>query len=148
MPDHDLRAGVGRDPEHVGIGQAARHVVDDGRAGGDRALGDIGAIRVDAHECGAVCEAFDHGQDPSQFFVRPHGVRSGPRRLASDVEDRRPLGDERMALRHGRVVVEELAPVAERVGRDVDDAHDLDHGCPRPATVGSSVALFCTPMIT
>ena len=51
---------------------------------------------------------------------------SAPRagRLAADVEDVGALGDQRARVLDGAVEGEPLAAVGERVGRDVEDAHD------------------------
>ena len=53
--------------------------------------------------------------------------------FTADVEDVRPVGLQRQAMRDGRGVIAELAAVGEAVRRDVDDAHDRGRTRSSPA---------------
>src|SRR5689334_9931912 len=53
------------------------------------------------------------------------GDVAGPGRLSADVEHVRALGGHAGALRDGSLDVVAEPVAAERVGRDVDDAHDI-----------------------
>ena len=109
---------------HGGVGEAAADVVDEHGAGGEGGVRDLGAGGVDADGEPGVGERLDDGQDAAQLLLQRRPAGAGAGRLAADVEDvgtvrgeREPAGD--------RVAGLEPPPaVAERVGGDVDDAHD------------------------
>ena len=68
-------------------------------------------------------QTLEHGQHALQFLVRVDALGAGTRRLAADVDDRR-AALEHLRRRGHRVIRAEMdAPIRERVGRDVDDAH-------------------------
>src|SRR5690606_9338120 len=125
---------------------AARDVVHDRGARLDRALCDLRAVRVDRQDGSVAREALDHGDDARQLLLGSDGLGSRTRRLAADVEDRGAQVGEVARVRDRRLGAEVLAAVAERVGRRVDNAHDLDHAS-RPFTCGWPVCAFCTPMM-
>ena len=72
----------------------------------------------------APAQRADDRDDAAQLLVDRH--RLGPRtgRLAADVEDVGTLGDEHARVFDGAIEREPLTAVGERVGRDVEDAHD------------------------
>src|SRR5207253_10793604 len=53
-----------------------------------------------------------------------YGVRTGPRRLAADVDQVRPHVDEIEAMAEGGLGVEVATAIGERVRGDVEDPHD------------------------
>ena len=71
-------------------------------------------------------EALDDRDDAAQLLLGGHRRGAGARGLAADVDDRGALLDEPARVADGRRVVVERAAVGERVGRDVDHAHDLE----------------------
>ena len=102
MADCDLGVAGGDHVEDARVLEAARDVVDDPHAGGDRALRDLGAVGVDAHDGAVGCERLDHGEHASQLlFSAPTGWAPGSGRLSADVE-------------HGRALLAQLAPVRDR----------------------------------
>ena len=113
------------EPAIAGVGQAAADVVDEHRAGGERRVGDLGAHGVDADDDPGGGERRDDGQDagaaPPPASTRP---APGPGRLAADVDEVGAVGERGRA--RGATAASassHSAAVAERVGRDVDDAH-------------------------
>ena len=131
--DDDARAGLGDHTGHAGVALQAPDVVDDAGAEPRRLAGHLGLARV--HGDGRVefgCERRDHRGDPPQLLPGVDRRMTGPRRLAADVDDRRALRRQgfRVGDRGGRVGVQ--AAVRERIGRDVDDAHQRR----RPAEAG------------
>ena len=98
--------------------------------GRERGAGD-GRLRGVDRDPGAgagLQQPFDHRQHAPQLLVRATGSAPGPGRLAADVEDRGALLLQRKAVLDRRARVEEEAAVGERVGRDVDDAHEREAG--------------------
>ena len=68
------------------------------------------------------------GSDPVQFLLDADRRRTGPRRLAADVDDGRPLLAHAQARINGGCAGEMPAAVGKRVGRDVQHAHDGRYG--------------------
>ncbi len=64
------------------------------------------------------------GRHPAPLGLRGDGSRAGTRRLSADVEHARTLLGEAERLGDRLRWVEEMPAVRERVGGDVDDAHD------------------------
>ena len=100
---------------HLRVRQAAADVVDDRCAGSDGRLGDRGPHRIDGDRRPGVGERGDDGDDPAQLLGLDRSGRPGTGRLAADVEDVRPFGEQEHPALDGRVRVEPLAAVAERV---------------------------------
>ena len=69
-----------------------------------------------------------HRQHSTQLLLGGTGSAPGPGGLAAHVEDVRPLSGEPQAVLDRRAGLEKPAAVGERVGRDVDDAHQLERG--------------------
>src|SRR5207302_239676 len=72
-------------------------------------------------------ERFDDGKDPPALFLLGHRIGPGPRGLTTDVDDVGALRDQLVSARDRVGMVEIAAAIGERVGRDVDHAHDLHH---------------------
>jgi hypothetical protein len=109
----------------------AGDVVHDACARCERGLRDGGLARVDREGRGQLLrERLDHRAGALDLERGRHFLRAGPRRLAADVEHVRAGRDERPRGRHGRTEVgparrrEQPAAVRERVGRQVQHAHD------------------------
>ena len=65
------------------------------------------------------------GSTRRELLVLGQRRGAGPRRLAADVDDVGPLArPSRSRVRDGAVDVEVEPAVSERIGRDVEDAHD------------------------
>jgi hypothetical protein len=75
----------------------------------------------------SAARAATTGSTRSLLLGRVDALRAGPGRLAADVEDVGARRAQREAVRDRGLGVEVAAAVAERVGRDVDDAHDEGH---------------------
>ena len=124
---------IATQPTQVGgdLPQRGAHIVDDGRPGRDRGPGNLGATGVDGDAGAKAVEGgdrLDHGDHTGQLLVDRHrgSARSG--RLAPHVDEGRSLVHKAARLGHRGVEIDIAAAVAERVGRDVQDAHDLgDH---------------------
>ena len=63
-------------------------------------------------------------EDPALLFVRVDRRGERPGRLAADVDDGRTGGDQNEPVGDGGLVIEVAPAVGERIGSDVDDAHD------------------------
>ena len=89
---------------------------------------DLGPAGVDAHQQAVGDERRDHR--PDAIDLRVAGDRLGARagRLTADVDDQRTLRREPAAVGDGAGRVEVAPAVAERVGRDVHDAHHRGRG--------------------
>jgi hypothetical protein len=103
----------------------ARHVVDDRRPLAQRPLGHQRRRRVDRRARAQLARHVAHrAEHPPALLGRVDRARARPRRLAPHVDHVGPLAHQlvgpRPPLRLGRVP----PPVAERVGRHVQHAHD------------------------
>ena len=91
VSEHDVRRRAGDGGEHVRVGEAARHVVDDPGAGLDRGERRRGVHRVDADDGAGVGERPHDRQHPLLLDGHGDALRARPGRLAADVEQlRRP----------------------------------------------------------
>ncbi len=107
-------------------GQGA-YVVDDVRAGGNRGAHHLGLAGVDRNEHGGLApQIFDDRDDALELHGEFSRLRAGPRRLATDVDDARALGDHAPRMRQRRRAIRVAATVGEGIRRDVEHAHD--HG--------------------
>src|SRR5699024_11403438 len=75
--------------EDGGIGLSGGDIVDDVGTGGQGLPRDSGAHRVDADHRAGGGELTDDGHDAAQLFVLIDADGPRPRRLASDIEDRK-----------------------------------------------------------
>jgi hypothetical protein len=122
---HQAKIGAGGS-DHAGqLGVAAEcgHVVHELGAELGRPAGNLGLGRVD-RDRNLALERLEHGHDPPQLLVERHALGTGPRRLPTDVHDPRPLVHHAPRSRNGVTRVEVDTAVRERVGCDVDHAHD------------------------
>ena len=116
---------VGRDPgHHLGVGQAARDVVDDGGPRLHRCPRDRGPHRVDGDDRALGGQRRDERDDAAQLLLDRRALGSGSRRLTAHVDDVGAGRHDVAAVRDGGVRLEPLPAVGEGVGRHVDDAHD------------------------
>ena len=95
-PVHDdvRRPGVGHDPRHARVGQAAAHVVDHVRAGRQGGGSHRGPHRVDADDHALGGQRPHDGQHPAQLLLGVDPLRARPGRLAADVDEVGAVGDE------------------------------------------------------
>ena len=122
---HDIRHAGRRDEAgHLGVGQAAAHVVDQPGARFQGPLGHLGAHRVHADRDACRGQATDHGSDPAQFLFGGDALRARAGGFPAHVHDVRALGQEFQAVMDPGLRPEPLAPVREGVGGDVHHAHD------------------------
>src|SRR5690606_36517107 len=84
---HVRHAGGGDHTGHLGVGQAAAHVVHQGRAGLDRDLGHLGAHRVHAHRDALGDEGADHRLDAADLLLQRHPGGAGAGGLTAHVDD-------------------------------------------------------------
>ena len=118
-------AAVGDDAGHLGVAPQRGHVVDEGGAGGRARLRRPAAFEVSIESRARLPVRASPSITGStrRSSLGVHGLGARTRRLAADVEDRRALCLELEAVGDRRRGIEVQAPVGERVGRDVDDAH-------------------------
>ena len=114
----------------VGIAEAGDVVADD-RARRARGVEHRRAPGVDRQrhvEAGA--QRLDRGDDAVELLVLAD-LGTGPGLHAADVEQVGAVGDELLGPAHERVERPRRAPVVERIGRAVQDAHhdDARRGC-------------------
>ena len=117
-------AGLGDDRRHRGIGEARRDVVDDLGAGLDR--GRAVAARIVSTLTRMPRAASSRMTGTTRRSSSSGSTRAAPGRVDSPPtsSDVGAVGDEVEPVRDRGLGVEPPAAVAERVGRDVDDAHD------------------------
>jgi len=58
-------------------------------------------------------QRFEHGEDPGRLFFRRHGVGTGTRRLAADIEDIGAVGEQGAAMGDGGPMRAMLSAVVE-----------------------------------
>lgn len=106
--------------------QKSRDVVDDFRAGGEGELGDARFAGVDGKgdvELG-VAEDFDGGDDAREFLVGADFGGAGAGGFATDVEQIRAVRNHFSRASEESLGAWVRAAVGERVGGDVENAHD------------------------
>ena len=85
----------------------------------------VSALRVSTETRHVVGQRLDHRQHPPLLLGRLDRLGARPGRLAADVDDGGPRGEQVQPVGDGARRLEPASPVGERIGRDVDDAHDL-----------------------
>ena len=70
----------------------------------------------------------NHRQDARELFVGAHRLGARPRRLAADIDQIGAVGLHADAFIGGRRRIEARAALGERIGGDVQDAHDEASG--------------------
>src|SRR5262249_40018468 len=118
----EIGIGPRDDARELWIAPERGHIVDEHRAAFESFPGH-GCLRRVNREWEPV-EPVEDGHVTPQLLVGRDAFGAGPRRLAPDVDDRRPLLDHATRRRSRRVGVEVDAAVGERVRRHVQDAHD------------------------
>jgi hypothetical protein len=101
--EHPRAARVGHHPHHVGVREAARHVVDDRGPRRERGRRDARPGRVDGHRDTLGGEDLDHGHDPCPLGGRVDTLSTRPGRLAADIDERRTVCAHLNRVGHCRV---------------------------------------------
>src|SRR5690606_29228556 len=83
---------------------------------------------VDGDRDAGLDERLDDRDGPLELLDRWDPAGSRPGRLATDVDDVGTLGEEVASMGGGILRIEPESAVAERVGRDVENAHDEGPG--------------------
>src|SRR5439155_10028746 len=105
-----------RDETHHRRVSHAGDVVHDRRARLDGVRSDGRFHRVDGEgHLDLFGKTAEHRADPTPLFLGRYGVRTGPRRLAADVDQVRPHVDEIEAMAEGGLGVEVTTAIGERV---------------------------------
>ena len=129
-PVHDDERNLRRRDkgQHLRVGEPPADIVDERRSGGERSARDLRPHRVDRHSGSLGGQRRHDGNHPTQLLVDAGTRRPRPGGLTPDVEQVGPVGEQAACVRDRRVGLEPLTAVAERVGGDVDDAHDQRSG--------------------
>ena len=108
-------------------------VVDEVGSGGDRGPCRPGVPGVDGDADAAppapLGDGLDDGNDPALLLGLGDRIGTGPGRLTAHVDDRGALVDHLVGAGDGVGDREVTTTIGERVGRDVQDAHDDGNGC-------------------
>ena len=116
---------VGDDPRELRLDREAGGIVDDFHAEFQRALGDLGLIRVHRdRDRQPVFQALQHRDQAAELFGRGDARRARLGGFGADVDDVGAHLFEFDGAREGAVRVGILAAVGEGIGRDVEDAQD------------------------
>ncbi len=109
-----------------GAGEAQRAcVVDETGADIHRRPHHLGPAGVDGYGyCNRVSHRLDDGHDAVDLFLPSHRWRAGARGLPADVDDSGTFGHHALGVPQRSVAGEEAAAVGERIGGDVEYAHD------------------------
>ena len=133
-PEHVHQAApdpvIGHQAGHRWIGAKRGDVVDQRRSGRDRGLGhlDLGGVDRQRDTEARGAQAAKHGHDALAFDGAGHLLGAGAGGLPAHVDDVGALAGELAPVRHRGVRGQEESPVGERVGGDVEHAHDLELG--------------------
>ena len=123
MHDHQPRIAIERHLLHGWVGEAG-HIVDDRSARFHGTAGHFGMTRIRRYAQALGDEALDHRADAPPFLRRIDLGSSRARRFAAHVDDGGAIGCHLLRMRHRRLHIGEISPIGERVGRDVQNAHD------------------------
>ena len=126
MHDHQAAIAFGRNVDHRGIGEAG-HVVDDGGAGFEAGARHRGVTRVDAHADALGRKCAHHVEHAGELLLGAHRRGAGTRRLPADVDDAGALLHHAAGMGERFVQTLMRSPVGERIGRNVQDAHQRGH---------------------
>ncbi len=149
----DDRAAPRRDQgERGGVESQRRDVVDQHRASVERGGHHRGLARVDRD--GNAVQPGEDRRDTGEFVFDRDFIGTRPGRFAAEVDDARPRRHHRARRRDRVGTAGPQRAVAEAVGGDVDDAHDVRpvesqagdgraRGDQRVAQAGDAVAGFC-----
>ena len=126
-------AGVHQDVRHLQLGGGFNHfvayvqtghVVDDVGTGGDGGAGGLRVHGVHADGGAHLRDCLDDGQDAALFLLHADAHGTGAGGLTANVDNGGALGNHAGGVGDGVDGGVVLAAVAERVGGDVQDAHD------------------------
>ena len=108
--DH-AAVGLRADVDDFRFESQAGNVVDDVRSGGECLPGHFGLCRVDRDQpVGLLSDLRDDIHDSAKFFGDRDPFSVGPRRLAADVEDVRPVFGEFQGMIDRRISFQEAEP--------------------------------------
>jgi hypothetical protein len=109
----------------LGLPRQRRDIVDNDGTVLERLLGNFHLVGVDRDgNRQPSLQLLQHRHEPPQFLASVYALRPRSRRLGADVDDVCSLTLHLHGASHGRVRICEVAAIGERVGRDVQDAHD------------------------
>ena len=128
LPPHVIQdqtgIAVGGHFRDLGIESETARVVDYIDAEFEGALRDLRLVGIERKwDLQFVAQALEHRYEALPFFVRRNALRPGFGRFGADVDDVCTLLFEFESAGVGAIGVVITAPVGERVGRDVEDAH-------------------------
>ena len=122
--DDDHATGVlGHKLNHLRVGEPG-NVVYDRSTHAHGGLRDLDMARVYRHDGPLGGERPNDRQHAASLLVGIHRAKTGTRRLPTHIDDVGSGIEHGQAVRDGRIGIEVLAPVAKRIGRDVEHAHD------------------------
>ena len=110
--------------QHVRIGAATAHVVDDDSTGRHAGRGNLRAHGVDAHLHPVGDQGLHDGKHTITLLLDGDASGTGPSRLPADIDKVGPLRTQSTTALDGARRVGPAAPVGEGIGSDVEDAHD------------------------
>ncbi len=109
------------------VGQRA-DIVDDSSADVQSAGHRLGVAGVDGNGRALLGECGDDRENAGLFDTRGHWRGAGAGAFAADVQDGGALFQHAFGAGNGHIGVEVVSAVAEAVGRDVQDTHDVRTG--------------------
>ena len=116
--------------KHVGVKESSGDVVDDGGAFVDAGFCDGFPEGVDRDDDlrELPFKGFQHGDDPFHLFLLGSDAVVWPCGASAEVDDVGTLAEHLFTMLESCIHAVILSPVGERVGRDVEDAHDGREG--------------------
>jgi hypothetical protein len=100
-------------------------IVDDFGAEFEGAFGGLGLVGIDGNrDAELLAQPLENGNNAAEFFFRGDGLSAGFGGLAADVDDIGALLFHLHGAGESEIGVKVFAAVRERIGRDVEDAHD------------------------
>ena len=126
LPMHEAYAlaTVGHHGQHVWVGEATRHIVDDLRARFHSGSSHLGPHCVHADPHSRLREFSHYGNDAALFRRGVDTLRTWAGGLPADVNNVCPLSQELTGVIDGHVLVEVAASVGKRILRNIDNSHD------------------------
>ena len=138
---HQNQAAItrGDEREHRGIVGPRGDVIHGVGTGLERRFGDGRSRGIDGdHDLtglGMLPKPFDHGDDAANLLLNPDRRRTGPSRLAADIQYPRPLSHHFHARVHGVCGIKMNAAIRKAVGCDVENSHETP-GLKRQRLIG------------
>src|ERR1700676_210116 len=111
--------------DHLPVSPERRDVVDDIRTCCQSLPSSLRFVGIDRQEKvrKSGTNSLDDRNDTPKFFLQSHGIRTGPRRFATDIQDCCPFLDHSLGMSKGGFLINELTSIGKRIGRDIQDAH-------------------------